>query len=547
MVRSQLLLALALVSCATAPRPYRAQPVLWKDDDQRPFAPKPEYYGSPLAWTGAEETLFRPLTDALLIKHGGEAANVNALDEVPDSSWFQNRLSRRQLSSEELVRGSCNTPPPETELPWTVIGAKLEGQTPGFRIRTAKGHVYFLEFDFPRQPELGSIAGVFGSRVYFAAGFNAVCDRVAFFREEDMVVPPVEKQSGNKRISPEQVHDILSHAPPPRDGEFRVKASFLAEGEPLGNWSWAGVKDDDANDIIPHEDRRELRATRILTAWLNHYDTGDNQTLSMWIPSSDGRGWVRHHMIDWNDSLGFLWVPELDQISRRLGYAYYFDLGIIGRDFVTLGLRQEPWDRAHFGPTGETLGYFDDADFVPEEWKSGYPNPAFARMTERDAAWMARILARFTDERIDALLGEARADTPLVRSELLRILKGRRDKILRRYLLRLSSFTDPVVETRDGSRWICLQDRAEEAGMGTPPDPWASVWSDSRQAVRTRVERTPGGACAQVPANVPDYVVLDVYTGRTGQGPARMHLRSGELVGLERPEEQSPPPKEAGR
>jgi hypothetical protein len=168
-------------------------------------------------------------------------------------------------------------------------------------------------------------------------------------------------------------------------------------------------------------------------------------------------------------------------------------------------------------------------------------------MTERDAAWMARILARFTDERIDALLGEARADTPLVRSELLRILKGRRDKILRRYLLRLSSFTEPVVETRDGSRWLCVQDRAEEAGLGAPPDPWASVWSDSSQAVRTPVERTPGGACAQLPANVPDYVVVDVYTGRPGQGPARMHLRSGQLVGLERPEEQSPPPKEAGR
>jgi hypothetical protein len=542
MGRSHLLAALFLVSCASGPRPFRDKDVLWADDDRRPFAPKPEYYGSPLAWTGAEETLFRPVSDALTLKQGGESKNVNALDEVPDSSWFQNRFTRRQLSNEELVRGSCNAPPPESELPWTVIGAKLEGQTPGFRIRTARGHVYFLEFDFPRQPELASIAGVFGSRVYFAAGFNAVCDRVAFFREEDMIVPPKEKQGGKKTISPEQVHDILAHAPPPQDGKFRVKASLLAEGDPLGNWSWAGVTDDDANDIIPHEDRRELRAVRLLTAWLNHYDTGDNQTLSMWIPTGDGRGWVRHHMIDWNDSLGFLWPPELDQISRRLGYAYYFDVGIIGREFINLGLKQEPWDRAHFGPTGEILGYFDDTDFVPEEWKSGYPNPAFSRMTERDAAWMARILARFTDERIDALLGEARADTPLVRSELLRILKSRRDKILRRWLLRLSSFTDPTVEMRGGARWVCLQDRAEEAGLGAPPDPWAAAWSNTQQAVRTRLERAPGGACARVPADSQDYVVIDVYSGRQGQGPARVHLRPSGVVGLERPEEQSLPP-----
>ena len=406
------LAALLALSCATAPRTFRDKPVLWTDDDRRPFAPRPRYYGSPLAWTGADETLFRPTTDALQLKHGGESRNVNALDEVPDSSWFENRLSRRELSTEEMVRGSCNAPPPDTEFPWTVVGAKLEGQTPGFRIRTAAGRVYFLEFDFPRQPELASIAGVFGSRVYWAAGFNAVCDRVAFFREADMTVPPLERQSGKNRISAEQVHEILTHAPPPLAGRFRVKASLLAEGEPLGNWSWRDTSDDDPNDIIPHEDRRELRATRLLTAWLNHYDTGDNQTLSMWIPTGGGRGWVKHHAIDWNDSLGFLWAPDLDQISRRLGYAYYLDVGIIGRDFINLGLKQEPWDRAHFGKAGETLGYFDDADFVPEEWKSGYPNPAFSRMTERDAAWMARILARFTDERIDALLTEAGPTLP---------------------------------------------------------------------------------------------------------------------------------------
>src|SRR5215471_815336 len=227
MGRRHFLAALFLVSCASGPRPFRDKDVLWADDDKGPFAPKPEYYGSPLAATGAEETLFRPVSDALQLKQSTEAVDVNALDEVPNSSWFENRLSVRQLSTEELVRGSCNAPPPDGELPWTVVGAKLEGQTAGFRIKTAKGRVYFLEFDFPRQPELASIAGVFGSRVYHAAGFFAVCDRVAFFRESDMVVPPVEAQTGSKRISAEQVHEILLHVPPPQNGVFRAKASLL--------------------------------------------------------------------------------------------------------------------------------------------------------------------------------------------------------------------------------------------------------------------------------------------------------------------------------
>ena len=34
------------------------------------------------------------------------AQNVNTLGEVPNSSWFENRMSRRVMSLEELVRGS---------------------------------------------------------------------------------------------------------------------------------------------------------------------------------------------------------------------------------------------------------------------------------------------------------------------------------------------------------------------------------------------------------------------------------------------------------
>jgi hypothetical protein len=152
---------------------------------------------------------------------------------------------------------------------------------------------------------------------------------------------------------------------------------------------------------------------------------------------------------------------------------------------------------------------------------------------------MARILSRFTDDRIEALLTEARADDPVVHSELLRILRGRRDRILERWLVRLSSFTDPVLEARGPSHWLCMPDRAEEAGLGAPPDPRAMVWSNHEQSVRTPVERASGRVCARIPDDTPEYVVLDVYSGRPSQGPARVHLHSGRVVGLERPEEGS--------
>ena len=57
-----------------------------------------------------------------------------------------------------------------------------------------------------------------------------------------------------------------------------------------------------------------------------------------------------------------------------------------------------------------------EADFFdPERWKPEYPNPAFERMRPEDAFWAARIVARFTDEAVRAIvatgeLGNAEAE-----------------------------------------------------------------------------------------------------------------------------------------
>ena len=162
-------------------------------------------------------------------------------------------------------------------------------------------------------------------------------------------------------------------------------------------------------------------------------------------------------------------------------------------------------------------------------------------MTERDAAWMAKILARFTDERIEALLGEARADTPRS-SELSRILNGRRDRILRRGWS--GSRRSPTRCWRPGtalagSACRTVPRRREWRAAG----PVAAVWSIP-QAVRSTVEPAglrprPGGyarPCGDRRPQRPER-----------PGPARVHVRPGRVVGLERPEEQSLRPREAGR
>ena len=539
------LLLLGLLAACAGNRPFRDRPIVWTDDDLRPLPKKPERYDSPLFWNGAQQTIFGPIASGLTVKTFRESVNVNALDEVPDSSWYVNRISRRPVSPEELVRGPCRGPSPDDgDFPWTVVGAKLEGQTPGFRIKSASGRMFLLEFDFPRQPEMASAADVYGSRLYHALGFHAVCDRAVYFQSSDLVPPekPIGKEG--KIITREMVDELLAHAPPPVDGRYRAMASEFAEGEPLGNWAYDDVKGDDLNDVVPHEDRRELRGTRVLTAWLNHYDSGENNTLAMWIRVGPAGGYVRHLTIDWNDSFGFLWPEGLDPIQRRLGYSYYLDFDLVLRDFATLGIPERPWDRAEFGPTGPLLGYFTDADFDPEKWKPGYPNPAFSRMTERDAAWMARLIARIGEPQLRALAVEARLTDPQLVDELTRVLMARRERILRRWLLRLSSLTEPVLEPSPeaGGTRLCVSDRAEEGGLGPAPAPTASAWSGKRRDPDTPMFRVGASLCTAVRPRSESLSTIDLRTGRPGQRPLRVHVAEGaRVIGLERLDDEEPP------
>ena len=89
---------------------------------------------------------------------------INTLGEVLDSEWFTNRHGRRRLSIAELKRGPGDGEPPRP--PYVVVGAKLDGITPGFRMRDSKGTLYFIKPDPFHNPEMATAADVIGSRFF---------------------------------------------------------------------------------------------------------------------------------------------------------------------------------------------------------------------------------------------------------------------------------------------------------------------------------------------------------------------------------------------
>jgi len=94
-----------------------------------------------------------------------QADNVNALDEVPNSSWFTNRHFRERMSLEALAQGPNITDGPDKNGKWTITRGKFEGGTPGFTIKDAKGDYYLIKFDAPKNQEMGSSAEVISTKI----------------------------------------------------------------------------------------------------------------------------------------------------------------------------------------------------------------------------------------------------------------------------------------------------------------------------------------------------------------------------------------------
>ena len=224
------------------------------------------------------------------------------------------------------------------------------------------------------------------------------------------------------------------------------------------------VRDDDPNDVIPHQNRRELRGSRLLAAWMNHWDAREQNTMDVWfaVDKKDKRsspGFVRHYILDTSDVVGGEADPEA--LAHRLGHSYNLDFRDVGIDFITFGIIERPWDRARVTKGREKFGVFSARDFDPEAWIPLYPNPAMLRMTERDGAWMARIIARFTPDNVRAIVASGEFHDPTDVDYLTQIMLERQHAILARYLMRLS----PLADVHAVGDQLCATDLARFASV----------------------------------------------------------------------------------
>lgn len=435
----------AIVAGAYAAGPPLADvPITWHEDDRRDI-PKPESRDVGLIREVMDESVWYPLdrlfNPARAVRRivgnpkTHPAANVNQLDEVPNSSWFTNRIGLFPMAPATAARGPAQGNGPER--PWTIISAKTEGLSPGFNIRDARGDIYLIKFDAPGYLGMASAAGVISGRILHAIGYNVPEDYVVTFRRQELALgPDVEfdpPDGGARRLMTEaDVDAILRQVEQPSGGDWRALASRFLSGAPVGPFSWKGRRGDDPNDRVNHEDRRELRGMRMFAAWLCHFDLKQGNTLDMYVTEGD-RHFLRHHFIDFASTLGSGATGSFEMACFEHGA----DFPAMGGRALSFGLQEDAW-RKISRPSGlDEVGFFESELFDPIEFKPLSNNAAFANMSDRDGYWAAKIISAFTDRHLDAVVAEGKYRNPAAAEYVARTLGERRDKIARYWFERV--------------------------------------------------------------------------------------------------------------
>src|SRR5215204_4656770 len=176
------------------------------------------------------------------------ARDVNTSDEVPDSSWFTNRIYARPVSIAELTTGP-NTSAGPAPGAWTVIRPKTSGFAPGFTVRDSAGEVWFLTLDAAGSPRAASGAIAVATRLFWALGYHQVESHLSVLHPETLTIGErVQYKVRPGRTRPftmDDVQAVLRRAARNADGSYRVLAARQLPGKIVGGFRYHGTRSDD--------------------------------------------------------------------------------------------------------------------------------------------------------------------------------------------------------------------------------------------------------------------------------------------------------------
>ncbi len=516
-------LMLLMLLAAAGGRCARAQHFLADDplrvDPDRLDMPAPYAVGAPGLYETIKQLVWRPGD------YEGPAVNVNTLGEVPRSSWYANRHYRRPMSADELRRGPNTGAAPAAVGDWHVRSIERVGATVRLAVEDDEGRRYALQFDPPGHVGLATGAGAVAHRALYALGYHVPEVYVVEFPHVQL------RPAEGSGIARSDLRAVLAHVPRSDGGQLRALAVRTPEGTPVGPFYFYGTRLDDANDIFPHEGRRELRGLRLVAAWLQLDDLGAEDTQAVVVREA-GRQYVRHYLMALPWALG---SGRRGPKERWAGHEPVLDAAGMAERVASLGLVGAPWTRIDF-PDHPAVGHFEAEAFEPERWTPRVPNPAFRQMDAADAFWAARQIMHFSDADLAALVDAAQyADSSAARY-VAETLARRRDKIGRRYL----PFGGGIDRFRVEAGRLAFADLLARHGLAQPGRARRVVWrtydNAQQQAGHVLADTVATDTALAVPPGEAPFLQAVLHT--PGQGATTVYLRrrGGRygVVGIER-------------
>jgi hypothetical protein len=471
---------------------------------------------------------------------GLRAKNINTIDEVPDSSWFTNRVGTTPVTNADLERGPNVGAPPDPSK-WVLIREKTSGAHPGFTAVDAKGETWFIEFDPPKFPEGATAAVAIATKIFWALGYNQVESFISTFDPKKTTIDPkatVRRPNGKRTpFTHDDINVILEKVHKNPDGTYRIIAGRLLPGKILGGYQYKGTRPDDPNDLVPHEHRRELRALRVFGAWTNLTDLKAANSIDTLI-TENGRTRVKHYLQDVGSTFGMC----NDFHEWDLSYEYFYEGGPSRKRLFTLGFGLSTWQTVDYD-FYPSVGKFEGKEFDPRKWRPQTPTTAYMELRDDDAFWAARKIAAFTDEMIRVAVHQGQFSDPKAEKHLADVLIQRRERIKSIYLTAIN----PIVNPSLGAKGLTFENAAVTGGVAKGAIAYRASWMtfDNATGATKPIGDTQGTTTTvAAPSGLPSsgFVAVDIAADSDGyptwKQPVRAYFRADggtwKLVGLDR-------------
>ncbi len=479
---------LAVCACSYRPARFGSAGLAFRAQDDA-ASPVPQAHALIPELYDADVYVRRELVRALDPRRAGEAEDINAIDEVPMSTWF----GPPTFFGAPLGPYPHDGPP---ELPLTYLDKLPESATPGARaVLDGRGLAYELVPDIRGRAGMRTSAAAVASRLVFAVGYR----------------------------TPE-VHVLITP-----EGE-RYAATRWPVGTDLGATPIDARRDDDPNDKVDHRNRRTLRALELITAWLDMKRMPPRLLRDVYT-GEPGKGHVEHYLVGLDGAMG---VDDWREAVRWMRDPDREDANFFLRLF-SLGLSPKP---AAYPPETPwpSIGLFDET-VVVDAYSPSPPFEPIDRLQPGDAYWMAKRMASLSNETVAEAVRASRLTLP-EQHWLYQIVSRRRAQVVawgydRVTPLEFGLFVPEDAEKKLPPRLVLI-DMAIRTRLMTPERSSYRVRFLDARGDEVAQSETVRAANDRVVATLPpslkqlEYVVVEVQGARDRNDlprPVEVHLR----------------------